>query len=75
MWRVDDPIGNRVDLFGGNVVRNIPLRPGGHVDYWKDPEVIRAILDLIDERPVSAEHLSAIGDEQQVFAEPAPASA
>lgn len=54
MWRVDDPIGNRIDFFGGSVVRNIPLRPGGHVDYWKDPEVVRAIIDLIEERPVAA---------------------
>jgi hypothetical protein len=75
MWRVDDPIGNRVDLFGGNVVRNIPLRPGGHVDYWKDPEVIRAILDLIDERPVASAPLGAATDVQEILAEPAPATA
>jgi hypothetical protein len=53
MWRVDDPIGNRIDLFGGAFVENIPLRPGGHVDYWRDPEVIRSIIDLIEERPLS----------------------
>ncbi len=29
LWRVDDPIGNRIDMFGGTVVRNAPLRPGG----------------------------------------------
>ena len=60
MWRVDDPIGNRIDMFGGSVIRNIPLRPGGHVDYWKDPEVIRAILDLVEEWPIaSPKHESA----------------
>jgi hypothetical protein len=52
MWRVDDPIGNRICMFGGGVVRNVPLRPGGHVNYWKDPEVISAIVDLIEERPI-----------------------
>lgn len=53
MWRVDDPIGNRIEMFGGNFVKNVPLRPGGHVDYWKDPEVIRTVIDLIEERPLS----------------------
>lgn len=52
MWRVDDPIGNRINLFGGTVIRNFPLRPGGHVDYWRDPEVQYAIIDLIEERPI-----------------------
>ncbi len=50
LWRVDDPIGNRIDLFGGAFIRNIPLRPGGHVDYWKEAEVVGAILDLVDGR-------------------------
>jgi hypothetical protein len=48
MWRVDDPIGNRIDLLAGNFIRNEPLKPGGHVNYWKDQKVCRAILDLID---------------------------
>jgi len=57
LWRVDDPIGNRIELFDGKFVRNAPLRPGGHVDYWKDPEVVRAIIDLIDERPVETQSI------------------
>jgi hypothetical protein len=73
MWRVDDPIGNRVDLFGGSFVRNIPLRPGGHVDYWKDPDVIRAILDLIDERPISSPIGAGAFEADRPTAEPAPA--
>ncbi len=71
MWRVDDPIGNRIDMFGGTFVRNLPLRPGGHVDYWKDPEVIRAIIALIDEKPVAA----AAMEEDAVAAQAAPAAA
>ncbi len=75
MWRVDDPIGNRVDLFGGNFIRNIPLRPGGHVDYWKDPEVIRAILDLIAERPVDTAPPGAGEQPELELAEPVPTGA
>lgn len=48
MWRVDDPIGNRIDIVRGDFVHNEPLRPGGHVDYWRDPAVADAILRLID---------------------------
>ncbi len=66
LWRVDDPIGNRIDLFDGTFVRNAPLRPGGHVDYWKDPEVVRAIIDLIDERPVAT-----VRTEADAIAQPA----
>lgn len=50
-WRVDDPIGNRVTMFDDHFIRNEPLRPGGHVDYWKEPEVMQAILALIDGQP------------------------
>lgn len=75
MWRVDDPIGNRIDLFDGTFVRNIPLRPGGHVDYWKDPEVIRAILDLIEERPPSSAPLGNTLEARQAIPEPMPAGA
>lgn len=48
LWRVDDPIGHRVTLNASPFIRNVSLRPGGHVDYWKDPVVQSAILDLID---------------------------
>lgn len=74
MWRVDDPIGNRIDLFDGNFVRNIPLRPGGHVDYWKDPEAIRAIIDLIEERPISYVPVEANEAIERPLAEPVPAA-
>lgn len=48
MWRVDDPIGNRIELLAGDFIKNEALRPGGHVDYWKEDAVCHAILDLID---------------------------
>jgi hypothetical protein len=48
MWRVDDPIGNSVDVVADGFVVNKRLPPGGHVNYWKEPQVIGAVLDLID---------------------------
>jgi hypothetical protein len=64
MWRVDDPIGNRIEMFGGGFVRNIPLRPGGHVNYWKDPEVIGAMIDLIEARPIAVPTIAAAAVEE-----------
>lgn len=46
-WRIDDAIGNRVDIMAGGFVGNQPLGAGGHVDYWEEREVRSAILDLI----------------------------
>jgi hypothetical protein len=37
----------------------MPLRPGGHVNYWKDPEVIGAMIDLIEARPIAAPTIAA----------------
>lgn len=56
MWRVDDPIGNRVDIIPGGFIRNVPLAPGGHINYWKEQPVCEAILKLID--PPTAEQES-----------------
>lgn len=71
MWRVDDPVGNRIDMFGGGVVRNIPLRPGGHINYWKDPDVIRSIIALIEEQPVTAATRDDIAASEAVVGAPA----
>jgi hypothetical protein len=71
MWRVDDPVGNRIDMFGGSVVRNIPLRPGGHIDYWKDPDVIRSIIAIIEEQPVTATTRDEIAAGEAVMGAPA----
>lgn len=62
LWRVDDPIGNRIKLFDGNFIRNEPLRPGGHVDYWKEPEVVSTILNLIDDRPAAIDGEAQMAD-------------
>lgn len=51
-WTIDDPIGNRVDVVNGAFIQNIPLEPGGHVDYWREPKVCDAIVALIREKPV-----------------------
>ena len=47
LWRLDDPIGNAVQIVGGGFVRNIELGLGGHIDYWRDPAVCKTILGLI----------------------------
>jgi hypothetical protein len=47
-WRIDDPVGNRVDIVAGGFVRNIELPPGGHVDYWRESDVLSVMLDLIE---------------------------
>ncbi len=48
IWRIDDPIGNRIDIVEGDFVRNEVIRAGGHIDYWKETRVCEAILELID---------------------------
>ena len=50
MWRIDDPIGRANEIGEKGFVDNRPLEPGGHDDYWKQPEVCDLIVDLI-ERP------------------------
>jgi hypothetical protein len=47
-YRIDDPIGAKVAVVSDGFIRNVALRGGGHMDYWKEPEVCDAILDLID---------------------------
>jgi hypothetical protein len=41
----------------------LPLRPGGHVNYWKDPEVLGGILNLIEERPIAVAPVAAAAEE------------
>jgi hypothetical protein len=47
LWRLDDPIGNSVDILAGGFVQNLELGLGGHVDYWREPKVCQTILDQI----------------------------
>lgn len=43
IYRADDYIGGPVTLLG---VRNIDAGDGGHTDYWSNPEVARAALEV-----------------------------
>lgn len=62
LYRVDDPIGNRITMFGGTVVRNAPLRPGGHVNYWKDDDVTNAIVSLVNQRPIALSTMDCVDE-------------
>ena len=46
LWRVDDPIGNRVDIVAGNFVTNEVLGPGGHQNYWREARVRQVLMGL-----------------------------
>lgn len=59
MWRIDDPIGNRVDIVKDDFIVNVQLGQGGHVNYWKEPEVCAAILDVIDPARITARTTAA----------------
>ncbi len=48
LWRLDDPIGQEVDMFVDGFTKNEVLPNGGHVDYWREPRVCELILALID---------------------------
>jgi hypothetical protein len=58
LWRVDDPIGNRVDIVAGNFVTNEVLGPGGHQNYWREARVRQVLMGL-----VGYPHSSASSDE------------
>lgn len=49
MWRIDDPIGQRVTVIDG--IDNVPLPRGGHMDYWKDNAVCEKLWSLIFKPP------------------------
>lgn len=50
IWRVDDPIGNRIDMVEDDrFVQNMPIGKGGHTTYWKSDEVCAAILRFFEE--------------------------
>jgi hypothetical protein len=54
LWRIDDPIGGKLDIVAGDMVRNEPLGSGGHVNYWREDRVCEVILDVIDPAPDAA---------------------
>ncbi len=51
LWRIDDPIGGRVDIVLDGFVRNEPLPKGGHLNYWRENRVCDVILGVIDPVP------------------------
>lgn len=58
LWRVDDPIGNRVDIIADEFIANEVLPPGGHVNYWKEPRLRQVILNLVG-YPIGREPVEA----------------
>ncbi len=59
MWRIDDPIGHRIDLVENGFIGNETLPAGGHTNYWRDDRVCEVILSLID--PPSSQGAKAGG--------------
>jgi len=47
LYRIDDYVGHWLDTPRSAAVENRPLKPGGHLDYWKEPEVAEAIIELL----------------------------
>ena len=47
LWRVDDPIGNRVDIVADDFVTNEVLGPGGHMNYWREARVRQVLMTLV----------------------------
>lgn len=58
LWRIDDPIGGRVDILLDGFVRNEPLPQGGHTNYWHENRVCEVILGVIDPVPEAAHPVS-----------------
>jgi hypothetical protein len=48
LYRIDDPIGTTIGGSHNGLVHNICMaRPGGHTNYWAEPEVARAVLEVV----------------------------
>lgn len=47
MYRVDDPIANRIDSDEPGFPTNEPLKKGGHTGYWSEPQVCSKIMDMV----------------------------
>lgn len=47
LYRIDDYIGLWVGSPGERNVENRPMDPGGHVDYWKESALAKAIIDVV----------------------------
>ncbi len=53
MWRVDDPIGQDIEL-PPRQIANVGLAPGGHVDYWREGAVCETLWRLIREQSLES---------------------
>ena len=48
MWRVDDPIGQDVELASVDLkIENVGIGPGGHTNYWREDAVCAKLWSLI----------------------------
>jgi len=47
LYRIDDYIGSWLGKLDGGSVDNRPMEPGGHIDYWKEGDVAKAILEIV----------------------------
>jgi hypothetical protein len=72
MWRIDDPIGNKVQVVAGDFIRNVVLPKGGHVNYWKEPEVQQAILDAVRAPSAASDRASTGIEPPRTSAKPLP---
>lgn len=46
-YRVDDYVGGPISTSNCNAVENVPLRAGGHMNYWAEPRVAVILRDTI----------------------------
>ncbi len=53
LYRIDDPIGSRID-YDDTWMVNTAMEPGGHTNYWVEDTVADAILAAIDRLTASA---------------------
>ena len=47
IWRIDDPIADAVRLAGPPAIAHGVLGLGGHVDYWREPDVLGIVHRLL----------------------------
>jgi hypothetical protein len=63
LYRVDDPIGNRIKGAEG-WIKNVPMAKGGHTGYWSEPAIADAILDALDQLREANAPRSAVSPRQ-----------
>lgn len=53
LYRVDDYVGGPIEDLDNPALENVAMRAGGHMDYWREPDVARALDELIRGRASS----------------------